>query len=68
MHFALASVSSLTGFVFVRRYAMEHHNLEKDIASDLKEQFELEFEPKRYLELISRWDGISPDVFRCVDL
>ena len=26
----------------VLRYAMEHYNLEKDIASDLKEQFELE--------------------------
>ena len=24
------------------RYAMENYNLEKDIASDLKEQFELE--------------------------
>lgn len=26
-------------------YAMEHYNLEKDIASDLKEQFELEYGP-----------------------
>ena len=51
---------------------MEHHNLEKDIASDLKEQFELEFGSLRdtFKRDIIRYflRCITRCITRCIDL